>query len=1118
MDSQIKDVINGLSSVTGIVPEIMHQNLTLTQQIFELLYQSTDIFKVIDLIFEILGKSFEVSRVYIFEDTPDHLHCTNTFEWCADGITAERDTLQHLSYSDDLGGRFHENFDNNGIFYCPDITKLPREQCEILAPQGIKAMLQCSIVENGVFCGFMGLDDCRNNREWSEEQRYMLLLICKIIGMFLCKKRREEALLNSNRALTNMINRIPGGNGIYKIINGTVVQLYLSDGFFRMLGYTRLNYEKYNGTQFLNAIHPEDIDIIKNIMKGFIGGDSHHEAIYRMQNGKGEYIWCQLIGDAYHEENGQELIYCSFFNVDEQMKDKVTLHSLQALSDVAMQKAGMSAWEYYPNEKRAVLTEAAQRQHGMGRILENLPESMIKQDYVHPDSVEDYRKLFYYKFPDKKSIQQDICVRTADRTSYWWERYILMPIYNKKGELIKTVGTSVDVTEQKRIETKYKHQLAETDAMDSADLIAKYRFSITKNKLEYMVTKSNKALTDTDNISYDEYYKLLVQSILEVDGESKCNLADISRKGLTEQYKAGRSETSLIYLRKLENKPSTWVQVYFNLFLSPQTEDIMCFVYSYDITEKKTAQMMIDAVVQTDYDYLALLDSKTKQYDIISYTSGAQKLSAPHHTSDFDEALEEYAKEYVAPEDQACYINQTEVSTICEELKKNDIYVVYYSKIESSKIISRKKLQFSFIDGASQRILVSRVDITDVYAEEQKRLAKVREANEAAKHANASKADFLSRMSHDIRTPMNAIIGLTELASDNLSDINAVGDYLKNIHSSGKFLLSLVNDCLDFEKMQSRKMVLKPEPYSYNQLRERVVTLIAPFAAEKEIALKITDEKKPYPIMVDPVRFEQVCINLLTNAVKYTGNGGTVEFSYRTKAIENGKISCVIEVKDNGIGMSESFQKRMFVPFEQENGNWSQKVQGTGLGLAIVKSIVDLMGGRISVVSKPYEGTKFKVSFALQTAENYTPPVSVDKTDYSVLDGKLVLVVEDQPINALIVQKLLERKNISTLSAENGREGVDIFARSKPFEIDAILMDVNMPTMNGLESARAIRALPRGDASEIPIIAMTANAFEEDVKATLSAGMTEHLSKPVEPEKLYSAIARLTSAQQYKKQ
>jgi signal transduction histidine kinase/CheY-like chemotaxis protein len=371
------------------------------------------------------------------------------------------------------------------------------------------------------------------------------------------------------------------------------------------------------------------------------------------------------------------------------------------------------------------------------------------------------------------------------------------------------------------------------------------------------------------------------------------------------------------------------------------------------------------------------------------------------------------------------------------------------------------------------------------------------------KEASEAKTDFLSRMSHDIRTPLNGIVGLTTLAlSEDTSP--RIREYLDNIKVSGQFLAGLVNDILDLSKVESGKAELHPEPYSCRDLCKYVEAVVMPLCRNKGLSFRISPPDDAPPVLLDRLRFNQIIFNLLSNAVKYTPAGGLVEFHWERTSLADGRVALSFTVRDTGVGMSEEFQKHMFESFTQERSQTADT--GSGLGLSIVNSLVKLMNGRISVESRQGEGSVFTVY--LETSACEAEALAEREVESTKLDGKRVLLCEDNRINIMVAQRMLEMWGMSVDTAANGRIGVELFTASAPGTYDVILMDVIMPEMDGLEATRIIRSLDRPDAATIPIIAMTADAFAENVAQALAAGMNDHVSKPIDMPKLFGILNR----------
>lgn len=381
-------------------------------------------------------------------------------------------------------------------------------------------------------------------------------------------------------------------------------------------------------------------------------------------------------------------------------------------------------------------------------------------------------------------------------------------------------------------------------------------------------------------------------------------------------------------------------------------------------------------------------------------------------------------------------------------------------------------------------------------------------ALEKVRKANAAKTEFLSRMSHDIRTPMNAIINLTNLARRE-NDITVVHDYLSKMSVSSDFLLGLINDILDLNKIESGELTLHEVSMTNEDFYTSINTVIRPLMDARHINFHCDIMAGDLPIMVDKLRFNQIFFNLLANAAKFTPTGGDVWFVLRCENIDNDMLKMRFTVRDNGIGMSEEFLQHLYEPFTQEHSQLNDKTKGTGLGLPIVKSLVEAMGGTISVKSKLGFGTEFVVTLYADIVKESEKPETQEQEKVNI-SGLHILLVEDNEINTYVGKLILEEAGCIVETASNGCAAVDIFKASKPFSIDAILMDVRMPLMDGLEATKVIRALKRYDAATVPIIAMTADAFTEESKRTIDAGMNAHLSKPLQPELLYSTLAKCT--------
>ena len=391
-------------------------------------------------------------------------------------------------------------------------------------------------------------------------------------------------------------------------------------------------------------------------------------------------------------------------------------------------------------------------------------------------------------------------------------------------------------------------------------------------------------------------------------------------------------------------------------------------------------------------------------------------------------------------------------------------------------------------------------------------LHRAQKEQQKADAANAAKTAFLTRMSHDIRTPLNGILGLIEIEELKDGDMQAARESRAKARVAANHLLSLINDILEMGKIEDRKLTLEHAPFNLKELCDDTLVLCKLRASDNGITMQ--DNSLPYatgPYMIgSPTHIRQIIINLLDNSIKYNKHGGSVTFSSKTKPLDDGRALFCFSVSDTGIGMAPEFLKHIYEPFAQEGDDARSKFQGTGMGMPIVKSLIELMGGTIEISSEVGVGSTFNVQIPLDIDKN--PQARADTVE-RVLDCSLadmnVLLAEDNELNAEIAQTLLESEGVVVTRAANGNEVVDLYLSHPAGSFDAILMDIMMPGMDGYEATRAIRLSEKVDAADIPIIALTANAFAEDAKAAHDAGMNAHLSKPLDFNKLKNILARI---------
>lgn len=453
-----------------------------------------------------------------------------------------------------------------------------------------------------------------------------------------------------------------------------------------------------------------------------------------------------------------------------------------------------------------------------------------------------------------------------------------------------------------------------------------------------------------------------------------------------------------------------------------------------------------------------------------------------------------------------------DIHTLAERLRSDESIALEYLTVDGNWHLARFIVQTRDTAGEAQQVLF----LIRLISEEKRREKYLVGAMEDANRANEAKSEFLSRMSHDIRTPMNAIVGFTNIAQLNLENPDKMKDCLDKIKLSSHNLQQLIDDVLDLSKIESGKLKMTEEDVKLPEICEFYRNTIGGMAEEKQITYTVHMHDIFYStVKTDSLRLGQIYMNLLSNAVKYTPEGGKVDFEiYEEKIPDSGNVRLISIVSDNGIGMSEEFMQKMYSRFSRAVDTRVNKVRGSGLGLAIVKEIVDIMGGTIEVKSQEQKGSTFKVALELPyVSENHTlyeEKEILNEDDEIVLPKRRlrILIAEDNDLNYEIVEEQLKMYGIHCVRAVDGKDCVHKFVNSKQNPFDAILMDMQMPVMNGPEAAEIIRKLPCTMAEEIPIIALTANAYQEDIRKCIDAGMNTHLSKPIEIKKLLRTIMK----------
>ena len=516
------------------------------------------------------------------------------------------------------------------------------------------------------------------------------------------------------------------------------------------------------------------------------------------------------------------------------------------------------------------------------------------------------------------------------------------------------------------------------------------------------------------------------------------------------------------------------------------------------LKEAQASNAVISAISKI-YWTIYSMDLRTDSFEEVVGGEVMHRLTGSHGCA--SEAFRTARKSVISREDQQSMREFFDVTTLADRLKQEETIAREYLAADGHWHMGRFIVKQRAANGTVTEVLYVARDITEEKKQEFEYQKQLKRTAQEAEKANVSKTDFLRRMSHDIRTPINGIRGITQIANHFPQDLQKQQECRDKVLTASGFLLNLVNDILDVNKMESGTLQLEEKTFDLRKVLSESSGIVEMQGREKGISLSVGAANIIHNQLVgSPLHLQQILQNIGSNAVNYNHVGGKIIVSCEEISSDDRIAVFEFTCTDNGIGMSEEFQKHLFEPFTQENRLEQNVSMGTGLGMTIVSQLVTMMGGRISFTSKVDEGTSFVVTLPFHIVADVELKMPESSGENVSLEGKRALLVEDNELNMEIAQFILENENMKVSCAWNGKEAVDIFAGSKPGEYDLILMDIMMPVMDGLEATRQIRAMDRLDAKLIPIAAMSANAFQDDVERSKKAGMNKHISKPLTGE------------------
>ena len=710
-------------------------------------------------------------------------------------------------------------------------------------------------------------------------------------------------------------------------------------------------------------------------------------------------------------------------------------------------------------------------------------------------------------------------------------------IYSLKLKRIKWRDTDAfieyarDITEIRKIQINYEKQVA-TLLSSLPNAAGIFHMDITDDRILSMNGSFVAVKKDLHIDSVDDMVRWTASFIPgKEEGEELFEYCN--RDAMLRAYEAGESELVKEVMSYFDDGSIRPARITCRLISNPNNGHLECVMFGIDISkecaerEKHTVmieeQLLIFSAVARNFKNLYLVDlnkgiAKVLKYEDEYKDSGLDEVMDREFM--YEPILNAWIDRAVHPDDRKMLKTALSVENLRKIFAVQNEYIGNYRMLRDGVIIN---YQFNLYEPRGNGYIIAgfqNIDhIIQEHIEEEKKRREIEmayqekllEAKQEAERANNAKTEFLQHMSHDIRTPINGIRGMIEIAEHYPEDLKRQTECRDKVKEASGLLLELINEVLDMSKLESGEIVFEYESFDILKLAREVYDVIERLASERGIEIIQRDCSMPHRyLMGSPAHYKRVLMNILSNAVKYNKDKGKIYITCRELTIDDDKVTVEFICRDTGIGMSEDFQKHLFEPFAQESADVRTNYKGTGLGMPIVKNIVDKMGGTITFESVKGEGTTFRVvtTFDIdKSTDGQGNAVKPEKT--ASIKGARIILAEDNELNMEIAKFLLEEEGVQVIEARNGREAVDALTASEPGSIDAILMDIMMPVMDGYEATRTIRTMDRSDAKTIPIIAMTANAFTEDKLAAKKAGMDEHIAKPLDTKLLVKTLAEL---------
>ncbi len=867
---------------------------------------------------------------------------------------------------------------------------------------------------------------------------------------------KEQA--ETERLYKTLMENMPGGIVVFEYDRSRqkLHIRYCSEQVASLFGYSSDAILEKAKDSPLDLIYHDDKPLVNSAINNMINFGTKIDLTFRILHADNELHYVSL--NCLVSENSDE-IYAIFTDADFKKRAEKNFYAQQKKINLLVEESDINFWEYDVTNNLATPQPRHMISTAYPIVYENFPESFLKAGYVHPDSIENFRKLHTRIKRGARSAEAVIQFITGpDQTEWRRIKYVSLPDVN--GNVHIAAGKSTDVTEQKEMERLFYAELAHQQAPMSQNLVSSLRANITRNIIGSV---NNGAPTGIySDLSYGGFIETVSKMIVDEDRRAEY-VQLFSPDSLLTRYRAGDRHFSMEFrlLMPTYRNEIRWMEANLRLIEEPVSGDVSAFMYLYDIDGEKTQEAILKRMSTVNYDFLGIVDLESETYRSLWHKKSEDSISVqtvPYSPDTINVLMRLVPEEY-----RIDFREKSSIQTIRENLEHSSVYAFSFPVILPDGTELQKKWQFLYLDDSKRQLIVYRNDITAIYQEEQRQKANLRTALVSANQASAAKTDFLSRMSHEIRTPMNAILGMTSIATEHIYDIEQVKDCLSKVELSANYLLSLINDILDMSRIESGKVVITNGRTDFSKFLEGIYTIIQTQADQRGLTfLHEIDPSVQKFYLCDETKLQQILINLLGNSIKFTPAGGTVSLKIRQKWQENDSAMMIFQVCDTGIGISEESLPHIFEPFVQEHTETTSVYGGTGLGLAICRNLVTLMGGSIHATSEKGKGSVFTISMKLEVAADQSAGRSGAyrmSREGKILSGLNIIFVGNRGLFSFAKPSQLER-----LGAKTGKVGSVIDAAYRFRRQDRslchtlIILDGTEHTLDVLEQVKFIRS------------------------------------------------------------